>query len=85
MSTVRDAQSIGAEIIERIAASEGVDPIDMDMRLYDSIDVDALQSLIDGIAERDGTSEVQVNFSVSEYSVSIDSIDGIAIDIERRD
>ena len=43
---------VGTEIVERIAAREGVDPVDFDVRLYDMIDPDALEAFTNGTSEQ---------------------------------
>lgn len=68
--------AISVEIVERIASLEGVDPTDLDVPLYDVIDPDALETLVEGA--RDGTFEVA--FSYYEYDVVVDGDGTVAVD-----
>ena len=63
-----DSDAISVEIVQRIAASEGVDPQDLDVPLYDVIDPDALETLVAGA--RDGSFEVA--FTYHGYDVVVD-------------
>lgn len=52
-------------ILERVAAREGVDPLDLDEPLYGSVDPDALESLL---ASGSG---VTVRFTYAGYDVTV--------------
>lgn len=53
-------------IIEAIASLEGVDPIDLDVSLYEAVDLDALDAL-----SSDRADDVTVTFVVEEYRVEV--------------
>lgn len=53
-------------IIEEIASREGVDPLELDVRMYDVIELDALDALIDHQG-----ADVTVEFSVLDYTVRV--------------
>jgi hypothetical protein len=78
----RNDGPIGSAVVEALAAVEGVDPKDLDVRLYDSIDGDALEVLYRTAVERG--ERLRVAFTIAEYEVVVES-DGRVIVRERRD
>jgi hypothetical protein len=70
------APRLEAEIVERIAALEGIDPLDLEDRLYDVIDVDALAALTAG--DRQSTSRVE--FTYYGYTVAVDGTGSVSVD-----
>lgn len=71
---------VGTEIVERIANREGVDPMDLDARLYDSIDTDALEAITNGIANQQTQANLRVAFTYHGYAVTVDGSERITID-----
>lgn len=65
-------------ILEKIAVREGADPVDLDFRLYDAIEVDALDQLI--THQSGGKSEVTIAFAVDGYRVTVGP-DGVSISL----
>lgn len=57
-------------ILEKIAVREGADPVDLDFRLYDAIEVDALDRLITHQSD-EGEAEVTIAFTVDGYRVTV--------------
>ena len=49
---VVESTLVGTDIVERIADCEGIDPVDLDVLLYDVIDPDALEALTNGTGKR---------------------------------
>lgn len=71
---------VGTEIVERIAARDGVDPIDFDVLLYDVIDADALEALTGGTGDRQSRANLRVSFTYHGYAVTVDGNGEVSID-----
>lgn len=71
---------VGTEIVEQIAACEGVDPVDLDVRLYDRIDLDALEALTTGTSDQQLQANLRVEFTYHGYVVTVDGSGRIIID-----
>ncbi|WP_247000871.1 HalOD1 output domain-containing protein [Halosolutus gelatinilyticus] len=71
---------VGAEIVEQIAEREGVDPIDLDVLLYDVIDPDALEALTNGTGDRQTQAILRVEFTYYGYAVTVDGNGKVSID-----
>ncbi|NHN60629.1 MULTISPECIES: HalOD1 output domain-containing protein [Halorussus] len=56
-------------VVEALAAVENVDPDELDLRLYDSVDGDALDRLYEVTAER--SERLRVTFSIGDYEVTV--------------
>ena len=64
-----DDVHISTTIIQAVAHVEGVDPTGTDLRLYDSVDLEALDALF----ERRGTdTHWRFEFTVHDYTVIVD-------------
>lgn len=74
---------LGAEIVERIAEREGVDPVDLDDLLYDAIDAEALDALTDGVDDRQGQN-LRVEFTYHGYAITVDGTRSVTIDEQTR-
>lgn len=74
------ATPVGARIVQRIAAREGVDPFDLDGQLYDVIDADALDALTNGTDNRHPRKTLHVEFSYHGYAVTVDGSGQVSID-----
>lgn len=59
-------------VVEELAAQEGVDPLDLDVPLYDAIDPDALNALFS--PTNDGTERAggRIVFTIDGYEVTVD-------------
>lgn len=68
----RDAAT-SERVLAAVAAREGVDPIDLSVPLYDSIDVDALNKLT---ASQTVTN---ISFTYYEYDISVTSDGAVEI------
>ena len=71
---------IGTEIVERIADREGVDPVDLDVLLYDVIDPDALDALTNGTGDRQPQATLRVEFTYYGYPVTVRENGRVIID-----
>lgn len=71
---------MGAEIVERIAAREGVDPVDLDVQLYDAIDADALDALTNGADDRRPHPNLLIEFTYHGYTITVDGTGSVTID-----
>lgn len=63
-------ESVTVAVIEAIAAVEGVSPVDVDVRLYDYLDLEALDDLFSH-ASRKGNAMWTMEFSVEGYDVTV--------------
>lgn len=62
------ATSPSVAAVEALASVEGVDPLELDVALYDHVDPEALDALIDGEKPR----SIRVTFSVGYYHVTFE-------------
>ena len=75
--TQHDADaSISVTVIEVLASVEDVDPTDTDLRLYDAIDLEALDALFQ---HHSGDDYWRFEFSVRGYSVIVDGDGHISV------
>ncbi|WP_137284127.1 HalOD1 output domain-containing protein [Halorussus salinisoli] len=73
---------ISDAVVEALAVVENVEPEDLDVRLYDSVDGDALDSLYRTTAER--SERLSVTFTIAAYEVEV-ADDGQVVVRERAD
>jgi len=66
-------------VVDAVATREGVDPLDLDVPLYDSIDVDDLDSLVATDTEGAPESPVRVTFTYYGYEVTVASDGSVAL------
>ena len=71
---------VGTEIVKRIADREGVDPVDLNVLLYDVIDVDALEALTNGTGDQQSQANLRVEFSYYGYAVTVGENGSVIID-----
>jgi len=68
--SVGRSAAVSAAVVEAVASSEGVDPVSLTTPLYDGIDPESLDRLVDSIdAER--PNEAVVRFSYAGYTVAV--------------
>lgn len=72
-----DDGSIVLAITEAVADVTGVDAIDLDERLYDRVDPEALAQLVD--EAENGRSPTRVSFEFCDYTVAVDSDGHVAV------
>ena len=73
------AKAVGTEIVEEVAAREGVDPLDLDAQLYDVIDADALNSLTEGREEEPGD-PIRISFTYLDYAITVHEGGNVTVD-----
>lgn len=61
-----DGSPVSTVVIEAIADVESVEPTELDVTLYDSIDLDALERLCEGAGE-----DLVLEFAIEEYRVRV--------------
>lgn len=71
---------VGATIVEEIADREGVDPVELDVPLYEAVDADALDVLVGGRGHRTPQTSLLVEFSYLGYDVAVDGDGAISIE-----
>ena len=64
--------SASEAVVSAVAKRFGVDPLELETPLYDAVDPDELNALLEG-ARRSGRSPVHVTFEYYGYTVSVDS------------
>ena len=64
-------------VVEALAAVENVEPDELDLRLYDSVDGDALDRLYAVSAER--AERLHVTFTVADYEVTVHADGRLAV------
>lgn len=75
-----ESTSVGTEIVERIAAREGVDPVDLDVLLYEVIDADALEALTNDTGDHQTQATLRVEFTYNGYAVTVGGRGRVIID-----
>lgn len=60
-------------IVEAVAEANGVDPLELDVRLHDVVDTDALARLFEPRRTTVGSLPVEVTFSMAGCDVSVSS------------
>ena len=61
--------ALSATVIEAVAAAKGVDPTDCDLKLYEAVDLEALDALFEG-RSRDG--RWRFEFSIGDHLVVVE-------------
>lgn len=61
-----DSSSVSTAVIEAIADVESVEPTELDVTLYESVDLDALERLCEGAGE-----DLVAEFTVEDYRVRV--------------
>ena len=77
--TVPSPVDITTRILDEIAARESVDPWELDDRLYDVIDPDALEALLEGTDRDSKQTPVEVEFQCCGYNIAVDTTGEIAL------
>lgn len=72
--------SVVAAIVDRIAEREGIDATDLDSRLYDVVDVDALEALVASVRDRPGHVDLRVTFTFHGYVVNVEGSGDVVIE-----
>lgn len=72
--------SVAVEIVERIAAREGVDPLELDPNLYEAIEADALDALVQQTDSRRDETNVRVEFTYCGYAVTVTGTEEVTIE-----
>ncbi|WP_418280282.1 HalOD1 output domain-containing protein [Halorubrum sp. DTA98] len=67
-------ERIGVAVVDAVSTVAGVDPLQLDTRLYDVIDPDALERTI-----RNGNADVEISFRFEAYRVSVFGDGGITV------
>jgi hypothetical protein len=66
-------------IVEAVAERKGVPSLRLQPRLYDAVDTDALETILDGASSGSNT-PVEVRFEYAGYSVTVRSDGTLAVD-----
>ncbi|MFP9193555.1 HalOD1 output domain-containing protein [Natronosalvus vescus] len=66
----------GLAIIETVAERKGIDPLEVEPPLYESVDVDALEALF---RSRAGQSTVTISFEYAGYLVTLEGPDTVRL------
>lgn len=63
---VSDDRAVSTAVIETLAEAESVPPTDLDVTLYDELDLDALDDLC-----RNAANDLHLSFSVDGYAIRV--------------
>lgn len=74
--SVDQIDSASESVVESVAAREGVDPLDLDVPLFDVIDPDALDRLVRSAVDGGGRPPIRIAFTYYGYDVIVTS-DGL--------
>ena len=66
-TTSANRRPLSEKVVDTVAEYEGVDPVDLDPRLYQAVDPDALDQLF-GSSER-ADADLEITFTYSGYEV----------------
>jgi len=66
-------------VINAVAAREGVDPMELEMPLYEAIDPDELNTLLRHSTGPRDRSSVEVSFRYHGYDISVSSEAGVTV------
>ena len=69
---------LAVAIVERVAERKGVDVVDLHPPLYEAIDADALETLLE--SSSDGSNQISVTFSYNGYTIRVDDSETIRIE-----
>lgn len=70
-------EPLSQAVVESVARAEGVDPLDLEVPLYDAVDPDALDALF----QQDGTSgDGRIQFSYYGYRVTVTGAGHVTLD-----
>lgn len=61
---------IGYTVVTAVAAARAADPVDLPP-LYESVDVDAVEALVDGARDRSNASEGKIIFEYAGFEVTV--------------
>jgi hypothetical protein len=64
-----DDRSISTAVVSAISELEGGDPLDSGFNLYDNIDPESLDTLVEHARRIDG--DLEVTFTIEDYEVSV--------------
>lgn len=67
LSTADRSETLSQAVVETVASAEGVDPLDLEVPLYDAVDPDALDALFQSGIAVDG----RVEFEYYGYDVTV--------------
>ena len=76
VAAVVEEVSPSESVIESVATREGVDPMDLDVPLFDAVDPDALDALVRTGSDEGNRPPIQVSFTYLGYNVIVAS-DGL--------
>lgn len=65
------SEPIDCRIVEAVADAKGVEPLDLDDRLYDIVDPDAIAKLFDGAAQSGTPVHGEISFQLDDCTVTV--------------
>lgn len=74
VTAIRQPESLSESVIEAVADREGVDPMDLTAPLYDAVDPEALDAMVQDDAKYNESS-LRIEFQYYGYTISV-SADG---------
>ena len=80
LSTADRSEPLSQVVVEAVASAEGVDPLDLEVPLYDAVDPDALDALFESGGAVDG----RVEFEYYGYDVTATGDGRVTLDAADR-
>lgn len=71
-SATTDSTEFDWQIVQAVADAKGIEPMDLEERLYDVVDPDAVYSLFSGRSGHEGPSKGEVSFTLARCEVTVD-------------
>ncbi|NHN43316.1 hypothetical protein G9C85_16990 [Halorubellus sp. JP-L1] len=71
-----DSKGLGdttQRIVQAVADEEGVEPVDLDPPLYDVLDGDLLNALVESNERSDATDSLELSFTYHGYDVHVEA------------
>lgn len=71
-SATTDSTGFDWQIVQAVADAKGIEPIDLEKRLYDVVDPDAVYSLFSGRSGHGAQTQGAVSFTLARCEVTVD-------------
>ena len=81
MTSAREhrSSSLAHQIITEVASREGVEPLDLEIPLYDAVDPEALEALFTRPRDLSTESTVTLSFTYYDYEIVVESDRSVSV------
>lgn len=76
MSSAERTESLSQRVVEAVADAKDVDPLDLEVPLYEAVDPDALDSLFRASDDLEGV----IEFTYYDYQVRVTAAGNVSLD-----